>query len=181
MTLHCEASIQSLPPPQCPLPAATISVCISNCFCFKRCISSIIIWPLIFSSIQMLQLSDLSTQHWQTLCHNVDFSQREYKIACPRKLKHAHRQLGTVCQQNDMPCFELRWVYLSPVVTHYQEGEQLYKVTHIIEPMKEKYTESRQELWNYGSSFSIRSKKKSLFFCHANHGTVHTIFGLNII
>lgn len=39
-----------------------------------------------------------------------------------------------------MPYFELRVVYLSPAVTHYQEGMQLLKVLHIIQPMKEEYS-----------------------------------------
>lgn len=54
---------------------------------------------------------------------------------------HAHRQPARACQQNDMPYFELRLVYLSPAVTHYQEGVQLFKVLHIIQPIKEEYSE----------------------------------------
>lgn len=38
---------------------------------------------------------------------------------------------------NRMPYFELRVVYLTPAVTHYQEGVQLFKVQHIIKPKKE--------------------------------------------
>lgn len=121
------------------LTCFVISVCISKCF--KHRISAIITWPLLFSHIQMLQLSDLSTQHWQTLCHKAAFSETEYGIACLPRHKHAHRHPATACQQNDMPSFELRWVYLSPAVTHYQEGVQLCKVLHIIQPIKEGYTE----------------------------------------
>ncbi len=91
----------------------------------------------------MLQLSDLSTQNWQTLCHNADFSEREYRITCLPRHKHAHRHPATACQKNDMPCFELRWVYLSPAVTHYQEGVQLCKVLHIMLKAKTTFILSR--------------------------------------
>lgn len=81
------------------------------------------------------------------------FLRENLEIACLRRHKHAHKQLATACQQNDMPYFELRWVYLSPAVTHYQEGVQLCKVLHIIQPMKEEYIDGRQQ--SHVSSFSM--------------------------
>lgn len=56
-----------------------------------------------------------------------------YGIECLPRHKRGRGHPATACQQNDMPYFELRRVYLSPAVTHYQECMPLFQavIQHI--------------------------------------------------
>lgn len=43
-------------------------------------------------------------------------------------------------------------MYLSPAVAHYQEGVQLFKVIHIILPMKEEYSTGGHPISSIGEA-----------------------------